>query len=59
MLHLDKSNGHKCSMPVQDFDSENASKEAAFQAAIIAVNQAASEQDLDERVGSTLSSLDL
>lgn len=47
-----------CSKPVQEFDRENGSKEAAFQAAITAVNQAASEQELDERVGSALTSLD-
>ena len=47
-----------CSKPVQEFDDENESKEVAFQAAIAAVNQAASEQELDERVGSALSSLD-
>lgn len=43
---------------MQDFGDENNSKELAFQAAITAVNQAASEQELDERVGSALSSLD-
>ncbi|KAL3136899.1 hypothetical protein ABBQ32_006507 [Trebouxia sp. C0010 RCD-2024] len=43
----------------QEFSSENVSKETAFQAAITAVNQASSEQELDERVSSALSSLDL
>lgn len=47
-----------CSKPVQEFGNENSSKEVAFQAAITAVNQAASEQELDERVGSGLHSLD-
>lgn len=45
-------------MRVQEFDRENDSKEASFQAAITGVNQAASEQELDERVGSALTSLD-
>lgn len=47
-----------CSLSVQEFDRENGSKEAAFQAAITAVDQAASEQELDERVASALTSLD-
>lgn len=46
-------------MPVQEFCSENDSKEMAFQAAITAVQQASSEQELDARVGSALSNLDL
>ena len=47
-----------CLKPAQEFGIENSSREVAFQAAITAVNQAASEQELDERVGSALSSLD-
>lgn len=43
---------------MQEFGNENKSKEVAFQAGMTAVNQAASEQELDERVGSALSSLD-
>ena len=43
---------------MQEFSSENESKETAFQAAITAVHQASSEQELDERVSSALSSLD-
>lgn len=50
---------HACYMLVQEFKSENESKETAFQAAITAVHQASSEQELDEHVGSALSSLDL
>lgn len=44
---------------VQEYERENASKEAAFQAAVTAVKQAASEQELDERVIVALTSLDL
>ena len=43
---------------MQSFASDNESKEAAFQAAVSAVQQAASEQELDERVAAALISLD-
>jgi len=42
----------------QEFVSGNMSKEAAFQSAVTAVQQAASEQELDERVTLALGNLD-
>lgn len=46
-------------MLVQEFNSANDSKEVAFEAAATAVQQAASEQELDERVATALSNLDM
>ena len=44
---------------LQDFTHDDASKEAAFQEAVQAVQQAASEQELDEQVMTALGSLDM
>ena len=43
---------------LQDFTHDDASKEAAFQEAVQSVQQAASEQQLDERVTTALGDLD-
>ena len=44
---------------MQEFQSGNMSQETAFQDAVTAVQQAASEQELDERVSVALGDLDL
>lgn len=43
---------------VQDYKEANASREAAFQAAEVALKQGASETELDERTHVALHSLD-
>ena len=45
-------------VPMQEFQSGNMSQETAFQDAVTAVQQAASEQELDERVSAALGGLD-